>query len=155
MHPSASHLNLRLTRKPAGFAVVGLLAMTSFLAAATGCRDGLDRLPTFKTSGNVTYNGQPLPHALVMLHPEDPALVPVQARTDESGNFALTTYETGDGAPKGDFKVTVSYYQLVQNGSSLEPGPQILPKKYADPSSTELRVSIQEGENQLPLTLTR
>lgn len=149
-HPSLT----ALARRPAGYAVVGLLAIISLLAA-TGCGKDDGRLPTYKAAGQVVWNGQPLAHALVMLHPEDPSLVPVQARTDETGAFTLTTYETGDGAPKGNFKVTVSYYPLVKNGNSYEPGPQVIPPKYADPKATELRVSIVEGENQIPLTLKR
>jgi hypothetical protein len=147
-----------VVHKPAGYAIVGTLVIVALLMiAATGCGggDGIQRLPTFKSQGQVQWQGKPLAHALVMLHPEDPQLVPVQARTDEGGNFTLTTYDTGDGAPKGDFKVTVTYYPLVKNGSSFEPGPQVIPAKYADPQNTQLRVSIKEGENQIPLTLKR
>lgn len=149
-------LTLGVTRRPAGFCVVANLAMAALLFAVTGCGDGVDRIPTFKTQGQVLLNGKPLANAFVVLHPESPELVPARASTDAQGNFNLTTFDTGDGAPAGNYKLTVAYYLPIQQGGSLVPGPNVIPAKYSDPAATELRVSIQEGENLLPpVTLKR
>jgi hypothetical protein len=107
----------------------------------------------FPVSGQVTWNGQPLPNAFVVLHPkstQDPRSLTARAQTDQSGNFRVTTYETGDGAPVGDYVVTVAYHQPVNAGGGYEPGPNVLPAKYASPETTDLTVRVAEGPNQLP-----
>jgi hypothetical protein len=148
-HPS-------LASRPAGYFTVAAIAIAALLIATTGCGDGVARIPTHKAQGQVLWEGKPLANAFVVLHPENPELVPAQASTDASGNFTLTTFDTGDGAPAGDYKLTVAYYRPIKEGGSLVPGPNIIPPKYSDASRTELRVSIKEGENQLPpLTLKR
>ena len=148
-HPS-------LAGRPAGYFTVAMLAIAALLIATTGCGDGVSRIPTYKAQGQVLWEGKPLANAFVVLHPENPELVPAQASTDASGNFTLTTFDTGDGAPAGDYKLTVAYYRPIKEGGSLVPGPNIIPPKYSDASRTELRVSIMEGENQLPpFTLKR
>ena len=145
-----------LAGQPAGFLAVATLAIASLLIATSGCGDGVTRIPTHKAQGQVLWEGKPLANAFVVLHPENPELVPAQASTDGAGNFTLTTFDTGDGAPAGDYKLTVAFYQPINQGGSLVPGPNVMPPKYSDASSTELRVSIKEGENQLPpVTLKR
>ena len=148
--------NPALTRQPAGFVAVASMAMAALLIALTGCGDGVSRIPTYKAQGQVLWEGKPLANAFVVLHPENPELVPARASTDASGNFTLTTFDTGDGAPAGDYKLTVAFYQPIKEGGSLVPGPNVIPPKYSDAASTELRVSIKEGDNQLPpVTLKR
>ena len=142
--------------RPAGLLVVAATAIAALLIATTGCGDGVTRIPTHRAQGQVLWEGKPLANAFVVLHPESPDLVPARASTDASGNFTLTTFDTGDGAPAGDYKVTVAFYQPINQGGSLVPGPNIIPPKYSDAAATQLRVSIREGENQLPpVTLRR
>jgi hypothetical protein len=134
--------------------------LTILLLVAAGCGSKHpDRLAVFPVSGQVTWNGQPLPNAFVVLHPKgahDLRAVTARGQTDQSGNFRVTTYEAGDGAPVGDYAVTVAYHQLVATGGGYEPGPNVLPSKYAAPETTELTAHVAEGPNQLPpLTLVR
>jgi len=142
-HPS-------LAGRPAGLLAVAATAMAALFIATTGCGDGVTRIPTHKAQGQVLWEGKPLANAFVVLHPESPDLVPAQASTDAAGNFTLTTFDTGDGAPAGEYKITVAYYQPINQGGSIVPGPNVIPPKYSDASTTQLRVSIREGENQLP-----
>src|SRR5688572_2850728 len=91
--------------RPAGLLVVAATAIAALLIATTGCGDGVARIPTHRAQGQVLWEGKPLANAFVVLHPESPDLVPARASTDASGNFTLTTFDTGDGAPAGDYKV--------------------------------------------------
>jgi hypothetical protein len=126
------------------------------LVAALGCSQS-DRLPVHPVEGQLTWHGQPLRSAFVVLHPKDVAdarVLPARAQTDEAGKFQLTTYEQGDGAAAGEYRVTVKYYRPIQNGSSIEPGPNVLPPKFSRPEMSEIIVRVAEGKNTLePIAL--
>ena len=83
----------------------------SVLAAAllTSCQRG-DRKPVFPVNGSVFYQGRPAEGARVAFHPgRDPnahGLRP-QAVVAADGSFRLTTFINHDGAPAGDYYVTV------------------------------------------------
>ena len=112
-----------------------------------------DRLSVFPVEGQVNVNGQPLANAFVVLHPKngsDPRLLAARGQTDQNGKFKVTTYEAGDGAPVGEYAVTVEYHPLVNLGGSYEPGPNVLPPKLASPSTTDVTVRVAASPNTLP-----
>ena len=73
-----------------------------------------------------------------------------RGRTGADGRFRLGTYDKTDGAPEGQYVVTVVHFPLVQTGSDSVPGPNRLPKKYASPATTDLCVQIAKGVTTLP-----
>lgn len=141
------------------------VAATSLLGAALvmlggGCgRSSGDRVAVFPVEGAVTFDGKPLADALVALHPKNPAehkAPTAQGRTDAQGKFRLTTYESNDGAAAGEYKVTVQYFPLQQNGESYSPGPNALAPKLAVPDQSDIVVKVAEGPNQLdPIEVRR
>ena len=72
-----------------------------------GC-GGSDRPEVVPVSGVITYKGKPVKSAEVTFHPVSDA-IPRKAigKTNDSGEFDLTTYDTGDGAIPGECIVTV------------------------------------------------
>src|SRR5262245_36674275 len=73
-----------------------------------GCGDG--RAPVYPVTGQVLVKGKPADGAFLVFHPtgEVEANTPrPYATADAEGNFRLTTYTSGDGAPAGSFRVTV------------------------------------------------
>ena len=129
---------------------IGCLATFLLLA---GCGSSSDRIETFPARGQVLWEGKPLAGALVVLHPQStsvPAAFPARAETDSQGNFILGTYDSEDGVPAGDYRITVHWHQLAQDGGSFEPGPDVVPSKYSDPAQTELKISIAAAENEIP-----
>ena len=127
--------------------------VTSLSFTLTGCGKVNDQLPVIPLQGKVTHKGKPLANALVALHPvnpTDPRATTCRATTDAEGNFSVSTYNANDGAPAGEYKVTVECYQLKGSGSSLEPGPNILPVKYSQPGTTDFTVSVAEGAANSP-----
>jgi hypothetical protein len=142
-------------RSPAallGAAVVGL--------ALTGCgRAPGNRTPLHKAAGKISFDGQAPAGALIVLHPAGgspkESLKPT-AQVQPDGTFRLSTYETGDGAPAGDYVVTVSWRRAVQTDEGYLPGPNVLPPKYASPATSDVVVRVREGDNDLePITLRR
>jgi hypothetical protein len=106
--------------------------------------------------GKVLVNGQPAEGATVVLYGTTPELqglgtVAPSGTTDADGEFDLRSYDPGDGAPAGEYNVTVVWPEKSFPGADEEfhkPGDQ-LGGKYADPKSTPLSVQIEEGTNEL------
>jgi hypothetical protein len=76
----------------------------------------------------------------------------------EDGTFVLSTYGTDDGAPAGDYAVTVQWYRdNPRTGrEGLAPPISVLPFRYTKAETSGLRVRIRDGENEIPtLKLTR
>jgi hypothetical protein len=75
------------------------------VAAAGGC--GGKNKPV-RVEGIVTLDGNPLAGATITFVPEQEGRRPASGVTDDDGSFELTTFQAGDGALAGDYKVTVS-----------------------------------------------
>lgn len=122
-----------------------------FLSA---CNSHPEREPVYPVRGKVLVHGKPAAGAWVAFHriaelTNRQALKP-RAQTDKSGEFQLSTYDSKDGAPAGDYAVTVYWPGPLPKGSSpSDLGPDRLSGRYASATQTELRVTIKEGENQL------
>ena len=121
--------------------------------AAGGCGDVLsDRVAVHPVKGSISFQGQPLVGAFLSLHskgtsPDAPA---PRASVNPDGTFHLSTFESNDGAPEGEYVVTVKWYKPVKVKGELVSGPNALPIKYAHPHSAALEVNVASGENQLP-----
>ncbi len=87
------------------------------LAALVGCQESPP--PVFKTFGTITLNGKPVDGAMIVFQSDDPALKPATGRSDQLGNFKLTTNESADGAMAGTFKVRVT--KIVAPPSPIGP----------------------------------
>jgi hypothetical protein len=125
------------------------------LAALVGCGSSQrsDRLPVFPTAGKLVYDGRPLNGAFVVLHPKGAAVghsVPrPHAQATADGSFTLTSYESNDGAPVGDYAVTVELRPLVKHGGDVTAGPNTLPAQYSRSETSPVIVRIVEGRNDL------
>ncbi len=90
-------------------AVRTLLCTQLGLLLLCGCgSDG--RPPTFPVSGAVTLDGKAVEGAsITFISAENPSLS-ASGRSDASGNYQLTTFDAGDGAVEGTFKIRVTKY---------------------------------------------
>lgn len=122
--------------------------------AATGCGEAdPDRAATFPVQGTVSFQGRPVPGALVVLHPrnaEEPRVLPARGYAGPDGKFTLTTYDENDGAAPGEYAVTITLHQAVRTADGVLPGPNVLPARYESPGTTDLSVRVAEGANELP-----
>jgi hypothetical protein len=73
------------------------------------------------------------------------------SHTDASGHFVLTTLQSGDGAPVGEYAITVELREPRQIGEEIvRNGPNLLPAMYANPKETPLRHKVIPGQNDVP-----
>ena len=126
-------------------------ALAGLILLAGGC--GGDAGPrVHPVSGRIVVDGRPAAKAQVAFHPTAGApggVIPF-AETDADGVFRPSTRLTGDGAPAGDYTLTVLWPEIKVDRGEEVAGPDRLRRRYADPRSSTLRVTIREGENALP-----
>lgn len=128
------------------------------LLLATGCGGPDDgRMQVYPVSGQVLVDGQPAEGAEVVLYGATPELqgrgtVAPSAETDANGEFTLRSYDPGDGAPAGEFKVTIVWPAPPPQGADSEFYEPVdrLGGAYATPDATPLTVTIEKGSNSLP-----
>ena len=77
----------------------------------------------------------------------DHKLVPF-AVADPDGSFRLTTYLVADGAPAGEYVVTVTWPADPAGGDDA-PGADRLKNAHADTTTSKLRASVRPGDNRL------
>lgn len=145
---------LRDTRPNSLAAAGALLFLVSLLA---GCSKSDAGVPVHPVSGQVLFNGKPAAHASVIFHPKEAALgVPVpRAQADAQGNFTLSTYGQGDGAPLGEYAVTIELRPLVQKDGEFISGPNVIPPQYGTPKTTKITTRVAEGTNNVPIKVVR
>lgn len=98
----------------------------------------------------VGADGKPLEHATVVFHPvgaTDPNLSRPRAKVAADGTFTLSTVGTDDGAPPGEYKVTVE--QWLAGPRSDDPPANRLPAKYASPDQSGLTATVGSGPTEL------
>ncbi len=129
---------------------VGLLVV---IAVVTGCNSE-SRLPVFPVTGKVTFKGQPADGAQVILFPvntEVAAELAPSARVQKDGSFAITAYDSGDGAPEGDYVVTLSWRKVVKDKAGDFAGPNVIPKTYGSATTSPVKVSVKAAPTEIPL----
>ncbi len=97
-------------------------------------------------------NGQAPIHAQVGFFPvkdAGPEVVRPIGQVDEKGQFTLTSYAKGDGAPEGEYRVTVAWYLASGRPNDDSPPLNYLPAAYARPDSTPLHAVVSKGGVQL------
>jgi hypothetical protein len=121
-----------------------------------GCSKG-DQQAVHPVRGHIEYDGKPVPHAFVVLHPVRVAgkeFPKPRAKVAEDGSFVVETYAAKDGAPVGEYLVTVEWFLSSAKAGEGEsddlPARNYLPQRYAKAETSGLRVSVQAGKNEIP-----
>ena len=153
-----------------------VLLLVAVVVGLAGCSaDGLSTVPV---SGKVTYKGQPVEGADVIFHSQAEEGRNGSGRTDAEGKFQLSTYVRPDyqpaGVVAGEYKVTVT--KLQSSGQSMspedmmkkmqasggagmrkaaiEPPKGVLPAKYADVKTSDLKATVSTETAELTFELT-
>jgi len=131
------------------------ILLTALLSLSILASCGTDQIPLQPVRGKVLYRGKPAAQAYVVFHPENPSeqlqKMRPRAETDAEGSFALTTFVPNDGAPAGDYRVTIRWPGPPPGANPNDPemvqmGPDRLGERYADPNSSGLRATVVAGE---------
>jgi hypothetical protein len=139
------------------FVRFGFAALSVALLSAAGCGKAPEqRVPVFPVEGAITLKGQPMPGAMIVLHPKTPIEnVPApRAEINKEGAVKVSTYNGGDGAPEGEYVVTVQWNKLVKQGSDLIIGPNVVPPKFASEKTSDLKAVVTaSGPNKFEFKL--
>ncbi|MFO0999766.1 MAG: carboxypeptidase-like regulatory domain-containing protein [Planctomycetaceae bacterium] len=159
---------------------ISFVVTLSVIFTIGGC-GGSDKPDTVPVSGKVTLDGVPVEGASVMFRPEGPGR-PGTAMTDANGAYSLSSYgEPNDGAVPGDYTVAVikiggpgasalataappqsdpnALSTIVPtsgtNSAEVPETEYFVPKKYTDPSTSGLKLTIPEnGSDSINLELS-
>jgi hypothetical protein len=132
-------------------------ALLALLAA--GCGGGQPkRKPVFPVRGELYVNGQPAGGAMVSFVPagerDNPRAMRSQGKAGADGVFQLTTYDKDDGAPEGDYVVTVYWpgARPARPGGDEEETlpPDRLQLRFATPAGSVLRARVAGKPTRLP-----
>jgi hypothetical protein len=133
-----------------------ILPPAALLLAALAADCGPGRKPVYPVEGQVFYNKDlPAAGALLVFQPvapDDPAnpLRPT-ATVNDDGSFQTTTYQPNDGAPEGDYTVTIVWLEessgdtMLGGGESTALARDRLGGRYADPKAPRLTAHVQKG----------
>ena len=132
-----------------------VLAVVVLGLMASGCgNDG--RLKTYPVKGQVLYNGEPLKGvdvAFLAVEEKNRVPYPPHATTDAQGNFTLMSYDTGDGAPAGEFQVAVAFAVEVSGpDDGSDQTKRIIgqvPVKYHKAETSGLRATVGPSSTTL------
>jgi hypothetical protein len=126
---------------------------------AGGCGSG--KPATVPVKGKVTFRKSTPPvGALVVFHPKDPEFEKriggkPFAKVKEDGTFVLTTFAPNDGAPEGEYGVTIDWrgkpsesQPLLQVGDGGSAGRSMLNPKYGNPQTPAFTVTVKKGESK-------
>ncbi|MEY3174717.1 MAG: hypothetical protein RLZZ436_2631 [Planctomycetota bacterium] len=118
-----------------------------------GCSEKSAWEVPYPVKGSLTFRGKPVAEADIVLFPEDPSwpeTVRPRARTKADGTFDVWTWQQGDGAPAGNYKVTLVHHEVAISKGAVVAKPNDLPPKYERHQTSDIRVTIVPGENQIP-----
>ena len=96
--------------------------------------------------GVLTLDGQPVAGATLQFIPKEGR--PAVGRTDQNGKYALTTFVDGDGALPGTYRVAI-----VLNRQRDGKTEWIVPRRYSDPKTSGLTVSVAPSGNTFDFDL--
>lgn len=104
--------------------------------------------------GKVVMAGQPMAGAHLVLYPGLDSKIPVgitsRGTVANDGTFELSTFDHKDGAPSGEFVVTVVWSKPVIVDGETQSGPSLVSAMYSKPDSSPLRIKIKADVKELP-----
>jgi hypothetical protein len=123
-----------------------------WIIAIVGCGgstgpQGGPRVTTVAVTGVVKVDGVPAPFLRVVAVPEGGVgKVPMEsaAMTDANGVFGLSTYESGDGVPPGQYQLTFVWGQI--NLMNSQYSGDKFNGKYADAAKSEHKLTVTESD---------
>lgn len=130
--------------------LLALLAAPLVLVLASCSGEGCP--PLHPVRGAATYRNKPAARAVVVLRPVAPGPLKntlPHGEVGPDGAFRVGTYEAGDGAPAGEYVVTVTWPETRTDPAGDPVTTDRLRGRFADPARGAWKVTIREGDNEL------
>lgn len=132
------------------------------LTLLAGCQSSeppdVPRSPAFPVKGRLYVGSTVAANARIAFHPLDPQRSQGRcavAITRKDGSFELTTYKLNDGAPEGDYTVTVTWPSDTMPDDECECLDPLqhdrFHGKYADPRASLLAATVLPQPNEVNL----
>lgn len=132
------------------------------VVAAAGCSGPSGEKPVYPVRGRLTFENQPMGKAFVSFYAADPndRGTPAHATADEAGNYVLHTYRADDGAPAGEYIVTI-YWPAPKPKPAKPPADtdpldadqlntiDRLKNKYSTVGVSKLRATVEPKTNEI------
>jgi hypothetical protein len=123
----------------------------------SGCgRPEPPRLTVFPVTGKVLVDGQPAEKAVITLQPSQPlqdaggrTMVPA-AIVAADGSFRVGTYLSDDGAPPGDYALTIIWPRYKAEGGEEVPGADRLRSRYNNAGDPPAKVHVEQSPVVVP-----
>jgi hypothetical protein len=148
------------------------VVVTGIAAAGCGSQGRTGSEPVYPVSGVITLRGRPVAQADVTFYNAEKNRSAF-GKTNDKGEYKLTTFSANDGAVEGQHVVTIvkleasseaapaadtesAAYVPPAFGESTEPRPpkSELPEKYASQATSELTATVRtDGVNQVNFDL--
>ncbi len=148
-----------------------ILPAVCLCAVLAGCGGGDDpfkkaRPKTVSSTGTITYNGEPLKFATIVLEPQVEGGIAAMGRSDGEGHFYVNAFPPDPGAVPGTYRVSVTKTEAPKTANPNpadhdapaveEPAEPVslIPLKFAKTETSELTIEIPaEGSEILTLDL--
>ena len=137
---------MRLVRLIGSAGVAGLALLVA------SCGDG--KVAVYPTSGNVVdAAGKPAVGAMVVFHPKADAgkgVTAVSGVTDDQGVYRLTTFALNDGAPAGEYTITLTWPRPKKTPFDSA-GDDLLGGRYGGKDASKLTFTVEaKPANEVP-----
>jgi hypothetical protein len=134
----------------------GLSLVLFSIILCGGCNSEKPTLTVFTVRGKVLLDGKPPVRAELRFKPKTPINDPLKrsiephAFVGPDGLFEVGTYLGDDGAPPGEYAVTLVWPVVTEEGGEETFGPDRLKGRFADPASPIARIEVKEEDNRIP-----
>ncbi len=134
-----------------------LTTISVLLIVVSGCGKNDGRVKVYPTSGKVLVRGTPAEGARVVFYPvseelKKPGMPIPYGSTDSSGNFKLRSYDADDGAPEGDYNISIVWLDVPPDKAEENPlsAKDRLAGKYSNPQTSKLTTKVEKGGGEIP-----
>ncbi len=134
------------------------LALGIISIACAGCGDSSTDSRAFaQVKGTVKYHGGLLKSGRVNFVPVAGGN-PASGVINPDGTYTMMTTQPGDGVVPGEYKVGV-FNRKDDAPDNLDPGkpipksPDDVAEKYENPNTSEVKVTVNPGKNDIPIDL--
>lgn len=142
-------MSVHVYGRPVGLAVALLAFLISGACSKSGPTGSQKKV--FLVRGKVLVGGQPAPGAFVLFVPVNEVKGSAEPRprayVQADGTFDLETYGAKDGAPAGDYLVSITWSQMADG---RDDGEDRLRDRFSNAAKSGLTAKVTEGPNELP-----